>query len=259
MKGKAWILSPVMFFGMLAVLLLTWALTEPSVLVRLFDNGGRSPVELATLPIFLALIPLVWLMKPFEGGHLRANVLSSMVTLVALMAVVKELDLHNEFLHLAFPDFVTEEGVMTGNLLKPNGSALTGTPFKMRVLTNAGVPWAMKGVIVAYFAALFGVFAAGFAYLGKTWIKGVFALKASSWMWGAFGVCGIIAQMADRAASWLGRPEELARSNDSVSSTASLMTALEEGSELMFAVFAAATIVAAALERRAANPPEGVS
>lgn len=250
MKEKLWMISPAMFFAMLGILILTWGVMEPCRLVELFDKDGRSPVELATLPVFLSAIPLVWLLKPFDGGKTRVNVLSAMVTVVALMAVVKELDLHNDFLHWAFPQFVDAQGDMAGNLLKPNGSALTGTPFKMRVLTNAGVPLMMKAAIVLYFISFFGVFGAGFLYLFKSWVKGVFSLDVSSWMWGAAGASGVIVQLADRITSWLGRPEELSRAGESVSSSASLITALEEGSELMLAIFAVATIVSSALSRR---------
>lgn len=252
MNGKKdWMIGPSMFFGMIAVLLIVWYLTEPASLIRMFDNSGRSPVELATVPVFLALVPAVWILRPFEGSRARVVTLSIMVSVVSVMAVVKELDLHNELLHWCFPQFVGEDGSLVPGLVKPDGRALTGTPFKMRVLTNAAVPLAMKGAIILYFVAFFGVFAAGFAYLFRKWLKGVLSLDGVSWMWGCFGASGIIVQIADRLPSWLGGSSVLSRTAEhGVTPLASLVTCLEEGSEMMLAVLAMATMVLASRRKK---------
>ncbi len=242
----SWLTAPVLFVLLLAALLTTWVLMEPAMLVANFDNDGRSPVELATIPFFLAIVPFVWWKCPFAGSRCRRTILCLMVSIVALMAVVKELDLHQVVLHAAYPQYVGEDGgLIKGQLFRPNGKPLTGTPFKMRTLTNAAVPFGMKALIVFYFAAFFGVFAAGFAYLGLPWLKGIFTLNPAAWSWGCFGASGVLVQITDRLPAWLreaGCHTIFKESAEGISRAQSFCTCFEEGGELMIALFALLTI-----------------
>ena len=240
---KEWLVAPVLYFALVAALFAVWGLVPPEKLVPLFDQGGYSPFELATIPFFAAIVPFVWWKCPFSGSKTRRAVLCTAVSVVALMAIVKELDLHLVALHALYPDFVTESGSMAPGLFKPNGKPLTGTPFKMRVLTNGGVPLMMKVFICGYFAAFFGVFAATFAYLGIPWVKGVFALNPAAWAWGCFGGSGVVVQIADRLPAWLGHVGGLGdKHGETVTRATSLCTCLEEGGEFMIAFFALLTI-----------------
>ncbi len=241
---KDWLIGPIVFFAAFAALALVWAVMEPGSLVHCFDEDGRSPVELATLPVFALIVPLVWWKCPFEGSRRRRTVLCLMVSIVALMAIVKELDLHTLALHRIYPGLVGEDGSLlaSAGFVKPNGSPLAGTPFKMRVLTNGAVPFGMKALILAYFTLFFGLFAAGFAYLFQFWVDGVLKLKASAWAWGCFGGCGVVVQVADRLPSWLGHAHGLTKSGESVTRAQSLCTAFEEGGEFMLAIFALLTV-----------------
>ena len=242
-----WLTGPALFVLGVAALLITWAVMEPETLVRYFDQDGYSPFELATLPFYAVIVPLVWWKCPFGGLKTRRTVLCAMVSVVAVMAVVKEMDLHNMALHCMYPGYVGEDGSLLPGLVKPNGSPLTGTPFKMRVLTNAGVPLGMKAAIAFYFGAFFGVFAAGFAYLLPTWIKGVFSLRAEAWSIGCFGASGVMVQLADRLPAWLRHAtgEKMATEEGAVNAARSLCTALEEGGEMMIAMFAILAILQA--------------
>ncbi len=244
MKSGKFLFAPVLWFLCVFALLATWAIMEPEALVRAFDADGRSPFELATLPFYAAIVPAVWIFCPFAGSRRRRIVLQLMVTIVALMAIVKELDLHYLALEYFYPDFVTGEGLKPGVLVRPDGRPLSGTPFKLRVLTNAAAPLGMKAIIVAYFTLFFGLFAAGFAYLGFGWIKGVFTLDPAAWAFGCFGASGVMVQCADRLPSWLGHRFGLSR-GPGVTPLKSLMTAVEEGGEMMIAIFAILTIVLA--------------
>ena len=244
-SGYGWLVGPAVFVAGVAALLVTWALLEPSHLVRLFDQDGRSPFELATLPFYAAIIPFVWWKCPFDGSKTRRNVLCLMVSVVAVMAIVKELDLHNAALHFLYPKFVGEDGSLLPGLVKPSGKPLSGTPFKMRVITNSGVPLGMKAFIVFYFVAFFGVFAAGFLYLLKAWITGVFKFEPCAWSIGCFGASGVMVQVADRLPSWLDHAHGLEKSADGTTAAQSLCTALEEGGELLIAMFAILAIVQA--------------
>ncbi len=249
---KAWLTGPVLFVLMLAALLVTWACVAPATLVANFDSDGRSPFELATLPFYLAIVPLVWWKCPFDGSCRRRMLFCLMVSVVAIMAVVKQLDLHQVVLHAAYPQYVGEDGgLVKGMLVRPNGKPLTGTPFKMRTLTNGAVPFGMKALIMAYFGLFFGVFATGFALLGWTWVKGVFTLDPASWAWGCFGASGVVVQISDRLPSWVGHAYGLDKSADGgITAATSLCTCLEEGGEMMIAVFALLTIYLAYTTRR---------
>ena len=247
--GKySWLTGPVLFFILLGALLLTWAVTDPTALIHAFDQDGYSPFELATLPFYVAIIPVVWWKCPFAGSQRRRTLLCLAVSVVAAMAVVKEMDLHNLVLSNLFPEFVGADGhLVPGRLFKPNGAELHGTPFKMRVLTNGEVPLVMKALIVGYFGLFFGVFAAGFAYLLPTWVKGVFRLEPPSWSIGCFGASGVMVQISDRLPSWLDHVGGLgtASADGTESAASALCTAVEEGGEMMIAVFALLAIIQA--------------
>ena len=243
MKGREWLAAPAAFAAMLAALLATWAVMAPDALVRSFDNDGRSPFEVATLFVYAAIIPFVWWKNPFGGPVRRRRLLALAVSVVACMAIVKELDLHIALLRLVYPECVGADGSMAPGFFKPDGRPLTGTPFKMRVLTNAAVPLGMKACIVLYFSLFFGLFAALFAWFFPKWIKGVFALDAASWAWGCLGASGVVVQVADRLPSWLGHAHGLDKhAAGGVTAATSLCTVLEEGSEMMLAAFALMTI-----------------
>ena len=246
-RSKAWMLPPFLFFAGFALLVLVWALMEPRNLISTFDAQGRSVFELSTLPFYAAIIPFVWLKCPFGGSLLRRRILSLMVTIVVVMAIFKQLDLHNAALHALYPSLVGENGSLLPGLLKPNGNPLTGTPFKMRVITNGGVPLGMKAIIVFYFAAFFGVFAAGSAYLASRWIKGVFTLKSSAWAIGCMFASGVVVQISDRLPAWIRGATGKSMAGGDEGARA-LCTALEEGGEMMLAAFAIIAILYGARE-----------
>lgn len=246
---KDFLVAPIVWCGLFAALVVTWALLEPATLVHMFDQRGYSPFELATIPFFAAIVPVVWWKCPFEGSKTRRRILCAMVSLVAIMAIVKEMDLHLTALHALYPDYVSEGGSLLPGLYKPNGSALVGTPFKMRVLTNSAVPIGMKAAIIAYFAAFFGTFAAGCFYFLKTWVVGVFKLVPSAWAFGCFGASGVIVQIADRLPAWLDHRYGFDKANG-ITAAQSFCTALEEGGEMMIAIFALLTICLGHRENR---------
>ena len=244
-KSRGWLVPPAFFVAGLAAIVFVWSVSDPGWLSAFFDNDGRSPFEIATLPVFAAIVPAVWMFCPFSGSRLRRTVLCSAVSIVATMAIAKELDLHCAMLHWMYPDFVGEGGsLVPGKLFKPNGSPLTGTPFKMRVLTNSGVPIGMKAAVLFYFTAFFGVFGAGLLYFLKRWTIGVFRLEPAAWSFGCLGASGVLVQIADRLPSWLDHAHGLDKhSLDGVSAASALCTAIEEGGEMMIALFAMMTIV----------------
>lgn len=242
---KSWLLGPAAFFLMLACIIAVWAVLEPAVLVDAFDKDGRSVVEIATLAVFALIIPCLWILNPFGGSAGRRALLAFALTVVVLMAMVKELDLHVDFVRWLYPSCIGEDGSMAPGFYKPDGRPLTGTPFKMRVITNGAVPFGLKAVICLYFALLFGIFALLFACFSVKWLKGVFSLDPVAWVWGCACASGAMVQICDRLPSWLDHAFGLGRSADgSVTAASSFCTALEEGGEMMLALLSVLTIYA---------------
>ena len=256
MKLKPYLIGPVLFVFCLLALFATWAVMEPAALRRFFDAIGYSPFELATVPFFAAIVPLVWWKCPFTGSPRRRALLCAAVSCVAVMAVVKELDLHVLAMRELFPEVVKANGSVYG-LVKPNGTSLTGTPFKMRFLTNPGAPLAAKAFVLFYFGAFFGVFAALLAYFFPQLVKGFFALHPVAWTMCCFGTSGVMVQLCDRMPAWIRHARGLSKS-DTVDSVSALFTALEEGGEMMIALFALLAIYQAhrIYHSEAEPPPE---
>ena len=195
--AKSFWAAPVLFAVCVAALFATWLAMEPSALRQAFDQDGRSVFELATIPFYAAIIPLVWWKCPFTGSRRRRALLCAAVSCVAFMAVAKELDWHLAAMQHLFPSVVGADGSVHG-LVKPDGSPLTGTPFKMRFLTNGAAPVAAKACVLFYFGAFFGVFAALLAYYAVPLFKGFFRLHPAAWSMCFFGGSGVMVAVMDR-------------------------------------------------------------
>jgi len=248
---RSFLFSPVVFVCGLLALALVWAALEPNTLHHAFDQDGYSPFELATIPFYAAVVPLVWWKCPFSGSRARRTLLCAAVSCVALMAVVKEMDLHLWAMQRLFPDIVGADGSVHG-LVKPNGDPLTGTPFKMRFLTNAGAPFAAKCLALFYFASFFGVFAALLGYYTLPfWVKpslleGVFGRHPVAWSVGCLGSAGVMVQLCDRVPAWYRHAMGLAKPKEgAIDAVGALFTAFEEGGELLIALFALIAILQA--------------
>ena len=234
---KSFLIAPLVFLACLAALLITWAVMDPTALHHAFDEDGYSPMELATLPFYAAIIPLVWWKCPFTGSATRRRLLCTAVSCVAFMAIVKELDWHITALTACYPDVV---------------ASFKGTPFKMRFLTKSvtggansvAIPLGAKALVVAYFGLLFGVFAALLAYFFVPLMKGFFSLHPVAWTMCCFGSSGVMVQVMDRLPAWVRHAKELPK-DKAIDATSSFFTAFEEGGELMIALFALLAIVQA--------------
>ena len=243
MSSKSYLTAPVVFVIGVLALLATWLVMEPAALHHAFDQDGYSPFELATVPFYAIIVPLVWWKCPFTGSRARRTLLCAAVSCVALMAVVKELDLHVMAMHGLFPEVVKPDGSVYG-LVKPNGEALAGTPFKMRFLTNGGAPLGAKALVLAYFALFFGVFGVTLAYFAKDLVVGFFRKVPPAWSMCCFGAAGVMVQLCDRMPAWVRHIRHLPKpSGDEVDAVSSLFTALEEGGEMLIAIFAIIAIL----------------
>jgi hypothetical protein len=225
---KSWLLSPVVFVFSVLLLLFVWSVMEPDALCAAFDHDGRSFVEVLTLPFYALIVPTVWLACPYGGSLKRKVLLSLAVSCVAVMAVCKELDLHIALISSAYPDTVAN---------------FRGTPFKMRFLTRGGIPVGAKLMVVSYFVLFFGVFAAMFAAYAVKFVKGVFKFHPVAWTIGCMGASGVMVQLCDRIPAWYRHTIDGGEALPIAAK--SMLTALEEGGEMMLAAFALIAILQA--------------
>ncbi|MCQ2389992.1 MAG: hypothetical protein MJ240_01100 [Kiritimatiellae bacterium] len=247
MNKKSYLLAPIVFLACAAALALTWAIMDPSALHHFFDQDGYSPFELATIPFYAAIIPMVWWKCPFTGSKGRRTLLCAAVSCVAFFAVCKELDLHLAALTALWPDVVAD---------------FKGTPFKMRFLTKSvtggahsmPIPILAKVVVVAYFALFFGVFAALLAYFSKKLFKGFFKLHPVAWSVCFLGGSGVMVQLCDRMPAWVRHAKGLPKEK-TIDAISSFFTAFEEGGEMMIAIFALLAICQAHRIYSSGNPP----
>lgn len=246
---KAYLTAPVVFIVCALALLVTWLVMEPTALRHAFDGAsfgqdGRSTFELATIPFYAAIIPLVWWKCPFTGSRRRRALLCAAVSCVAFMAIVKELDWHLIAMERLFPSIVGPDGNVHG-LVKPNGDPLSGTPFKMRFLTNRAVPFTAKLCVLFYFGAFFGVFAALLTYYAIPLFKGFFRFHPVAWSVCFFGGSGVIVAVMDRLPAWYRHTHGLGKEEVVNNAFGSFCTCFEEGSEMMIAIFALLAILQA--------------
>jgi hypothetical protein len=239
---RSWLLAPVIYLLSLAVLALVWMVMEPQALREAFDANGRSFVEILGIPLYALIVPTVWLCCPFAGSAKRKALLCSAVSCVAIMAIVKQLDIHLAVMQSLFPEVV---------------AGFRGTPFKMRFLTGSGIPFSAKLVCVSYFLLFFGVFAALLAYYFLRMVKGFFRFHPVAWTVCFFGASGVMVQVFDRLPAWYRHAKGLAKSAVVDGSFGSFCTAFEEGGEMMIAAFALIAILQAhAIYSRDTPPPE---
>ncbi len=220
---KAWTLSPIVFLAWCVAFAVVWLVMSPEAINNAFNQDGHSVFELATLPFFAAIIPLVWWKCPFSGSTKRKVILSLAVSIVVVMALVKETDAHLAFISWLYPDVVAN---------------FRGTPFKMRFLTNGSIPLSAKVVVVSYFVLFFGVFAAGLLYYAKDLICGFFKRNPVAWSVCFFGGSGVMVQVFDRLPSWYRKAAGISKDDFGLNSFTSFCTAYEEGFEMLIAIFA---------------------
>ena len=131
---RSWMLAPVVCLLFLAAFALTWTVMDHQALRASFDADGRSFFETLTIPFYALIVPLAWLCCPFSGSVRRKALLSAGVSCVAIMAIMKQLDLHFEVISALYPDVIAN---------------FKGTPFKMRFLTRSGIPLGAKFFVIS--------------------------------------------------------------------------------------------------------------
>ena len=221
---NSWLTAPILFVLMSLALVAAWLATDPARLILFFDNKGAAPVEIMTLPLFALLVPLTWLCSPFAGSRKRKAFWNSVVTLLAVMAIVRETDLHKMLFAAIWPDVA---------------AGFTGTVFKMKFLKAAAVPLAPKLFVAAFFAVFFAATAGTLAYFLARLVKGIFRLHPVCWTWAVFGAVSLMVIIVDRLPAKLRHAGfDTPALDKHTGSIAALMKVFEEGGEMMMALFA---------------------
>ena len=233
LSGKfSWTLAPVsalLFYGILFTL---WLSLPPAVAQRLFDCDGASPVELMTLPLFAAIIPLVWLCPPVSGPVKRKCLWSAVFSVLAAIAIVRETDLHKILFAQIWPEVA---------------SSFKGTVFKMKFLSSPGMPVCAKIFVAGFFALFFAFTVIPLARWIWPILKGIPRLQPVAWTMAGFGAVGVTIQFFDRFPSIYRKGSMFGKApgtplNDSASA---FFTIFEEGGEMLMALLALLAILQA--------------
>lgn len=216
LKSKyAWLAAPGLWVAGVILLTVIWACTTPEWVQAYFNNDGTSPVESATIGFFWLQILFFWLMPPMRKSRQRAFWLADF-SLLSFFAICRQLDWHK---------------LLISADIAPGGT--TGTPFKMRFLTNPNNPLADRLIVLACFIVVLGLFGATLLYFMRRLIVGLFKLHPVCWSMAFFGGSLILIQFADRMPAVLRKKHGVEMSDN----LRALSTALEEGQELLLPLF----------------------
>ena len=141
---KSWLTAPVLALLGLSLILLLLSVTDPCVYVEWFDTEKApfSAVEWMSLPLFGLIVPLVWLCPPQSGPTRRQCAWSLLWSLLSVVAIVRETDLHKIAFAQIWPDIA---------------SSFSGTVFKMRFLKAGDIPLMPKLFVLVFFIVFFVV------------------------------------------------------------------------------------------------------
>ena len=229
---RSWMLAPAVFVLGFGFFVVCWAVNDPCVLMGNFDADGHSMVELMTLPLFAAIAPLSWMCCPVAGSARRKAFWCLVFSLLAFMALVRELDWHKMWFAQLWPGIA---------------STFPGTVFKMRFLKCGMVPIVPKLFVAGFFAVFFAATVGPLLYFLRRLLRGLWKLHPVSWTMAAFGATGVVVQVCDRLPSALRNgglvsPELINKASGPLTA---LFVALEEGGEMLLAIFALIAILQA--------------
>ena len=228
-SGKSWLVAPVVALVGLGALLLLWGVAEPQTYLEWFQlKEGLSPVEWMTLPLFGLIIPLVWTCPPNSGGLRRQCAWSALWSVLGLIALVRETDLHK----LAF-----------ARLWPEVADSFPGTVFKMRFLKADAVPLMPKLFVIMVFVIFFVAVGLPLLRYLVPLLKGFFRMEPVAWSAATFGVVSAFVLVVDRLPANLRKWGIVNLKAPGHEAGLALCKGLEEGAEMVMALLALLTIV----------------
>lgn len=220
---KSWLTAPVVSLLWVLLLVIVWSALDPAIIEPLFDNKGASPVELMTLPLFALIVPLVWLCPPAGGSTARQCRWSALWSLLAVMAIVRETDLHKMLFAKIWPEVVEN---------------FTGTVFKMRFLKAADIPFMPKIFVLFFFAIFFVAVIVPLVRYAIPLVRGFFKFEPVAWTMACFGGATVVVMTVDRL------PANMRHAGVELSDgILALLTVFEEGGEMAMALLALLAVV----------------
>ena len=227
---KSWLTAPVLALLGLSLILLLWSVTDPCVYVELFDTEKApfSPVEWMTLPLFGLIVPLVWLCPPQSGPTRRQCAWSLLWSLLSVVAIVRETDLHKIAFAQIWPDIA---------------SSFSGTVFKMRFLKAGDIPLMPKLFVLVFFIVFFAVAAIPLIRYFIPLVKGFFKFAPVAWSAATFGVISVFVLTIDRLPANLRDWGIVNLKAPGHEAGLALCKSLEEGSEMIMALLALLTLL----------------
>ena len=228
-SGKSWLVAPVVALVGLSALLLLWGVAEPQTYLEWFQlKEGLSPVEWMTLPLFGLIVPLVWTCPPNSGGLRRQCAWSALWSVLGLIALVRETDLHK----LAF-----------ARLWPEVADSFPGTVFKMRFLKADAVPLMPKLFVIMVFVIFFVAVGLPLLRYLVPLLKGFFRMEPVAWSAATFGVVSAFVLVVDRLPANLRKWGIVNLKAPGHEAGLALCKGLEEGAEMVMALLALLTIV----------------
>ena len=228
-SGKSWLVAPVVALVGLGVLLLLWGVAEPQTYLEWFQlKEGLSPVEWMTLPLFGLIVPLVWTCPPNSGSLRRQCAWSALWSVLGLIALVRETDLHK----LAF-----------ARLWPEVADSFPGTVFKMRFLKADAVPLMPKLFVIMVFVIFFVAVGLPLLRYLVPLLKGFFRMEPVAWSAATFGVVSAFVLVVDRLPANLRKWGIVNLKAPGHEAGLALCKGLEEGAEMVMALLALLTIV----------------
>ena len=227
---KSWLTAPVLAFLGLSLILLLWSVTDPCVYVEWFDTEKApfSPVEWMTLPLFGLIVPLVWLCPPQSGTDRRKCAWAFLWTALAVMAIVRETDLHKILFANIWPDIA---------------NTFPGTVYKMRFLKADSIPLLPKLFILVFFIVFFAVVSIPLIRYFIPLVKDFFKFAPVAWSAATFGVISVFVLTIDRLPANLRDWGIVNLKAPGHEAGLALCKSLEEGSEMIMALLALLTLL----------------
>lgn len=222
---KSWLTAPILALLGFAAILLLWSVVEPQDFVLWFNaaDDGFAPVEWMTLPLFGLIVPLVWLCPPQSGSTRRQCAWAGLWSLLAVVAIVRETDLHKIAFARIWPEIA---------------SSFPGTVFKMRFLKAGDIPLVPKLFVLAFFIVFFVAALLPLVRYFLPLVKGFFRREPVAWSAATFGAVSVFVLMIDRLPANLRDWGVVNLKEPGHEAGLALCKGLEEGSEMLMAALA---------------------
>lgn len=230
---KSWLVAPIVALVGFALILLLWSMTDPREFVTWFSvEDVFAPVEWMTLPLFALIVPLVWLCPPQSGSTRRQCAWAALWSLLGVMAIVRETDIHK---------------ILFANIWPEVASTFKGTVFKLRFLTSSHAPFLPKLFVLALFIVFFAAVLVPLIRYFVPLVKGFFKFEPVAWSAATFGAVSMFVLVIDRLPASLRKWGVVNLKAPGHEAGLAFCKGMEEGAEMIMASLALLALLQAYL------------